>query len=69
MGIKVICDKCGHQEEIRTLPQGWPVNMHSVSPDNSAGNDRILCDACYQAYRQLEKDVTKKLLDWLDNRN
>lgn len=71
MGVIVECDKCGHREEIRTLVQVWPVNMHPVSPGNSKDNDRMLCAVCFRNYEQvkasLEVEVTNKLLTWIDH--
>lgn len=70
MSIKVICDKCGHQETMRVLENVHPQNMHSVSPGNSRENDRTLCDICYKKYKQIEaespEEITRKLLDWID---
>lgn len=69
MGIKVICDKCEHEEEMRVLAQVPPENMHMVSPGNSKDNDRTLCETCYQKYQHFADSIkaedTRQLINWL----
>ena len=71
MGILILCARCKHQEVMETLLNVPPQNMHTVSPGNSAANDRTLCDTCIGEYRRIEAEeeieVAKKLLHWIEH--
>lgn len=70
MAVRVECDKCKRVEEISTMGNAWPKDMHAISVDGTSKSDKVLCTDCLENYDAFKAGVqagaTLKLLEWFN---